>query len=170
MASLEMRWGAEEKSGDGKREKQVLASRPSSGPLQDLRGVVGVTPAPAFPRSSAFTLARGAAPGITSAQRPGGPGGRPHPSGPGSPGGGGAVGPRDRGPAAADGGRPQRAIRAAGECWGRGRRQVGLPAGEGAAAAQPDVRQLLPCAAGSRRGQAAGRGGAHFNTFYYLIV
>lgn len=70
------------------------------------------------------------------------------------------MGPGDRGPAAADGGRPERAVRAAGECGGRGRRQVGLPAGEGAAGGPPDVRQLLPCAAGSRRGQADGRGGA----------
>uniref|UniRef100_A0A452SQI6 BCL2 binding component 3 n=1 Tax=Ursus americanus TaxID=9643 RepID=A0A452SQI6_URSAM len=68
---------------------------------------------PAFPRSSALTLAGRAAPGIAGAQCPGGPGGRPHPGSPGSPGGGGAVGPGDRGPAAADGGRPQRAVRAA---------------------------------------------------------
>uniref|UniRef100_A0A2I3HC16 BCL2 binding component 3 n=1 Tax=Nomascus leucogenys TaxID=61853 RepID=A0A2I3HC16_NOMLE len=38
---------------------------------------------------------------------------RSHPGGSGSPRGGGTVGPGDRGPAAADGGRPQRAVRAA---------------------------------------------------------
>uniref|UniRef100_A0A671F9C6 BCL2 binding component 3 n=1 Tax=Rhinolophus ferrumequinum TaxID=59479 RepID=A0A671F9C6_RHIFE len=70
-------------------------------------------PRPAPRRSSALTLTRGAAPGIAGAQRPGCPGGRPHPRSPGSPGGGGAVGPRDRGPAAANGGRPRRTVRAA---------------------------------------------------------
>lgn len=34
-----------------------------------------------------------------------------------------------------------------------------FPPGRGRRAAPPDVRQLLPCAAGSRRGQASGRGG-----------
>lgn len=34
-----------------------------------------------------------------------------------------------------------------------------FPPGRGLRAAPPDVRQLLPCAAGSRRGQAGGRGG-----------
>lgn len=34
-----------------------------------------------------------------------------------------------------------------------------FPPGSGLRAAPPDVRQLLPCAAGSRRGQAGGRGG-----------
>uniref|UniRef100_A0A2K6FR14 BCL2 binding component 3 n=1 Tax=Propithecus coquereli TaxID=379532 RepID=A0A2K6FR14_PROCO len=71
------------------------------------------TPRPAPGRSSAITLAGRAAPGVARPQRPGGPGGRSHPGGPGSPGGGGAVGPRDRGPAAADGRRPQCAVRAA---------------------------------------------------------
>uniref|UniRef100_A0A2I3SGD3 BCL2 binding component 3 n=1 Tax=Pan troglodytes TaxID=9598 RepID=A0A2I3SGD3_PANTR len=64
-------------------------------------------------KSSALALAGGAAPGVARAQRPGGSGGRSHPGGPGSPRGGGTVGPGDRGPAAADGGRPQRAVRAA---------------------------------------------------------
>lgn len=114
---------------------------------------------PSFPRSSALTLARGAAPGIAGAQCPGGPGGRPHPGSPGSPGGGGAVGPGDRGPAAADGGRPQCAVRAAGECWGRGRRQVGLPAREGAAGGP---RQMCGSCCPARRGRAGDRqvGGA----------
>uniref|UniRef100_A0A9L0IH22 BCL2 binding component 3 n=1 Tax=Equus asinus TaxID=9793 RepID=A0A9L0IH22_EQUAS len=71
------------------------------------------SPSPAPRRSTALTLAGRAAPGVAGAQRPGGPGGRPHPGSPGSPGGGGAVGPGDRGPAAADGGRPERAVRAA---------------------------------------------------------
>lgn len=34
-----------------------------------------------------------------------------------------------------------------------------FPPGRGLRAAPPDVPQLLPCAAGSRRGQASGRGG-----------
>lgn len=34
-----------------------------------------------------------------------------------------------------------------------------FPPGRGLRAAPPDVRQLLPCAAGSRRGQAGGKGG-----------
>ncbi|KAI2591947.1 BCL2 binding component 3 [Homo sapiens] len=70
-------------------------------------------PRPAPGRSSALALAGGAAPGVARAQRPGGSGGRSHPGGPGSPRGGGTVGPGDRGPAAADGGRPQRTVRAA---------------------------------------------------------
>ncbi|KAL4667515.1 hypothetical protein H8959_006204 [Pygathrix nigripes] len=74
-------------------------------------------PRPTPGRSSALALAGGAAPGVAGAQRPGGPGGRSHPGGPGSPRGGGTVGPGDRGPAAADGGRPQRAVRAAGLGW-----------------------------------------------------
>uniref|UniRef100_A0A2R8M4D2 BCL2 binding component 3 n=1 Tax=Callithrix jacchus TaxID=9483 RepID=A0A2R8M4D2_CALJA len=69
-------------------------------------------PRPAPGRSSALALAGGAAP-VARAQRPRGPGGRSHPGGPRSPRGGGAVGPGDRGPAATDGGRPQRAVRAA---------------------------------------------------------
>lgn len=68
---------------------------------------------PAPGRSSALPVTSPAALRVARAQRPGGPGRRPHPSCPGSACGGGGVGPGDRGPAAADGGRPQRAVRAA---------------------------------------------------------
>lgn len=55
------------------------------------------------------------------------------------------MGPGDRCPAAADGGRPQRAVRAAGECGAAGR-------WGGGCTAPPDVLQLLAQRARGRAG------------------
>lgn len=106
------------------------------------------------PRSSALAVASPAAPRVARAQRPGGPGGRPHPSCPGSACGGGGVGPGDRGPAAADGGRPQRAVRAAGECGAAGRWGGGCTPRQMCCSCWPSAREVAP---GSSRWGCGGR-------------
>jgi hypothetical protein len=109
------------------------------------------------PRSSALPVTSPAALRVARAQRPGGPGRRPHPSCPGSACGGGGVGPGDRGPAAADGGRPQRAVRAAGECGAAGRWGGGCTPRQMCCSCWPSAREVAP---GTSRWGCGGRNGS----------